>query len=90
MHNLHSHFKGNGGLTRANLAGMDEKDLDAQIRGVGFHNTKTRNLIKVANILKEQFNGKVRGMGYSSHSLESSTIIRRVEKLLHQGDVMMT
>ncbi|KAF4689417.1 Endonuclease III-like protein 1 [Perkinsus olseni] len=60
MHNLHAYLKGKGGLTRKNLAGMEEKELDAQIRGVGFHNTKTRNLIRVANLLEDRFHGKGR------------------------------
>ncbi|KAF4651669.1 Endonuclease III-like protein 1 [Perkinsus olseni] len=59
MHNLHVYFKGKGGLTRKNLAAMEEKELDAQIKGVGFHNTKTRNLIRVANLLEDRFHGKV-------------------------------
>ncbi|KAF4727353.1 Endonuclease III-like protein 1, partial [Perkinsus olseni] len=59
MHNLHAYFKGKGGLTRKNLAAMEERELDAQIKGVGFHNTKTRNLIRVANLLEDRFHGKV-------------------------------
>ncbi|KAF4666775.1 hypothetical protein FOL47_003915 [Perkinsus chesapeaki] len=59
MGNLHKCLKDKGGLTRYNVASMTEKEIDEQIKGVGFHNTKAKNIKKVAEILLEQFDGKV-------------------------------
>uniref|UniRef100_A0A3B0N865 Endonuclease III, putative n=1 Tax=Theileria annulata TaxID=5874 RepID=A0A3B0N865_THEAN len=47
------------GLTLDNIIKMDEEELDSIISKVGFHKTKAKNIKKVAQILKEQYGGKV-------------------------------
>lgn len=47
------------GLTLDNILKMDEEELDSIISKVGFHKTKAKNIKKAAQILKDQYGGKV-------------------------------